>query len=279
MADVPVVQIATMDELRAAARPPDDDWGDDFGDFEEQQPKAASRRSAQAARHASGGAPKPKSGGTRHAPITVPLPRAWKTLPDGKFQKYKQPSNLLAKGWRLWPDDKIEKVGQPQAERPSAPDLFDSQLLSKDPDENLAAAAPTERLDKVELTAKVFERRMQRSVVLHTLGYFISETIERPNAERMAAVNANLANVFGEGIAWNAKQVVAHCTAHRVSPHTPCTAHTAPHAHRAGDYMGGAGARPRRQRASLLRAEDQRLPAQQRAHCRRSYAEPHRQRR
>jgi hypothetical protein len=49
---------------------------------------------------------------------------------------------------------------------------------------------------------------MQRAVVLHTLGYFKSETIERPDSERMAAVNANLASVFGEDVKWHAKEVI-----------------------------------------------------------------------
>ena len=205
----PVVEAVRLDDLPPAdPEQNDDDWGEDFGLFDVPVVKPASRRAAQAARRASGGAVRPKSGGTRHEPIVQPLPLAWKEQPDGKYQKYKQPSNLLAKGWRLWPDDKIEKDGMPQSNRPAAPDLFDSRHLGKNPDEKLSATGPADRLDKVELAAKVCDRRMQRAVVLHTLGYFKSETIERPNSERMAAVNANLASVFGEGVKWNAKEVI-----------------------------------------------------------------------
>ena len=41
--------------------------------------------------HMSGGRTRPVAGGTQHAVITVPLPRAWQSVGNGKYQQWQQP--------------------------------------------------------------------------------------------------------------------------------------------------------------------------------------------
>ena len=195
----------------------DDDWAE-FDVAEVVQ--GTSGRAAAEARRMSGGRTRPKAGGTQHAAIVPPLPSAWQRLEtDGSvtYQEYKQPPQLRAKGWRQWPLDKCIKKGQPTEERPKPPELFNSVMLSKKPDQQNFLAAPNPALDtaaKIELKAKVADRRAQRAVVHATVGYFKHVPITREHVDSvLGSINTNLSAVFGEGVAWTTSEVCSLCAA------------------------------------------------------------------
>ena len=208
-AEAEVVRVAAV---ATAAAGEDEDWG--VFEVQELNYRGPSGRTAAAARRMSGGRTRPVAGGTQHAAITVPLPRAWQSVGNGKYQQWKQPPQLRAKGWRSWPLDKCIKVGEPTDTKPhnnKGPALFTSSMLSKEPDQmNFRAAPdpPLTRLDQIELSAKVADRRAQRAVVHATVGYFKNATISREYVEGLLVpINANLSAVFGSGVKWTTSQV------------------------------------------------------------------------
>jgi hypothetical protein len=88
-APLPQAEAVRVAAVATAAAGEDEDWG-----VFELQPlidKGPSGRAAAAARRMSGGRTRPVAGGTQHAVITVPLPRAWQSVGNGKYQQWQQP--------------------------------------------------------------------------------------------------------------------------------------------------------------------------------------------